>query len=133
MPDRGKIPSVEADQAGFATDPEIAIGGLRNGVEWSFRESLFDPPPGTDVLRHRASRIYCAGRMNQAKRCKGGDTAMDLKRRIAKLEKTCPAVIAEFESISSHPGIGAVRMLFQSALTRAHAELGRVAKENGVG
>jgi hypothetical protein len=57
---------------------------------------------------------------------------MDLKRRMAKLEKTCAAVIAEFERISSDPGIGAVRMLFQSALNRARAELGRVAKENGL-
>jgi hypothetical protein len=57
---------------------------------------------------------------------------MDLNRRIAKLEKTCAAVIAEFERISSDPGIGAVRMLFQSALTSARAELGRVAKENGL-
>ena len=57
---------------------------------------------------------------------------MDLERRIAKLEKTCAAVIAEFESISSHPGMGAVRMLFRSALTRARAELERIAKENGL-
>ncbi len=57
---------------------------------------------------------------------------MDLKRRIAKLEKTCTAVIAEFEKISSDPGIGAARMLFQSALTRARAELGRVARDNGL-
>jgi len=57
---------------------------------------------------------------------------MDLKRRIAKLEKTCAAVIAEFERISSDPGIGAVRMLFQSALTRARAKLGRVAKDDGM-
>jgi len=56
----------------------------------------------------------------------------DLMRRMAKLEKTCAAVIAEFERISSDPGIGAVRMLFQTALTRTRAGLGRVAKENGL-
>ncbi len=49
---------------------------------------------------------------------------MDLERRIAKLEKTCAAVIAEFERISNDQGIGTARTLFQSALTRARAELG---------
>ena len=57
---------------------------------------------------------------------------MGLERRIAKLEKTCAAVIAEFEKISSDPGIVVVREQFQSALSRARAELDRVAREKGL-
>ena len=57
---------------------------------------------------------------------------MDLERRIAKLEKTCAAVITEFEKISSDPGIGEARMVLQSALTRVNAELGRVSRDNGL-
>lgn len=59
-------------------------------------------------------------------------TPMDLKQRIAKLERTCAVVIAEFEKISNDPGISTARTLFQSALTRARAELGRVARYNGL-
>ena len=57
---------------------------------------------------------------------------MDLERRIAKLEKTCAAVIAEFETISNDRGITAARTRLESALARVRAELGRVAKENGL-
>jgi hypothetical protein len=57
---------------------------------------------------------------------------MDLTWRIAKLEKTCAAVITEFEKISSDPGIGEARILFHSALTRARAELGRFVRNNGL-
>ena len=57
---------------------------------------------------------------------------MNLERRIAKLEKSCAAVVAEFETISSDRGIGAARTRLESALARVRAELGRVAKENGL-
>jgi hypothetical protein len=58
---------------------------------------------------------------------------MDLTRRIAKLEKTCAAVIAGIEKMSSDPDISTARELFQSALIRARAELARIARNNGLG
>ena len=57
---------------------------------------------------------------------------MELKDRIAKLEKACAALITEFDKISSDPGIATARKQFQSALTSARAELGRLARDNGL-
>jgi hypothetical protein len=57
---------------------------------------------------------------------------MNLADRIEKLDKCGAALVAEFERISSDKSLGAARMLFNSALTRVHAELGRVAAENGL-
>jgi len=57
---------------------------------------------------------------------------LSLATRIEKLDKCGAGLVAEFERISSDEGLGGARILFNSALTRVRAELGRVAAANGL-
>jgi hypothetical protein len=56
----------------------------------------------------------------------------DLGERLFKVEKCGMTVVKEFEKIATHESLGATRMFLKSAMARVHAELNRVAVENGL-
>ena len=56
----------------------------------------------------------------------------DLTVRIGKLNECCTALVAEFEKISRHKGLGPARLLWNSAVINVRSELARVAAENGL-
>ncbi len=54
----------------------------------------------------------------------------DVTVRIEKLNECCTTLVAEFEKLSADRGLGSARELFLMALTRACAELGRIAAKS---
>src|SRR5262249_19103979 len=55
--DAGAARAVEADEAGFGSDPEIPVSGLSNRIYRSVREALLSSPLIVNVLREGPMRI----------------------------------------------------------------------------
>jgi hypothetical protein len=53
MVKEAEVQPVEANQTIFCANPKVAVGGLRDRMNWAARESLLDAPLVGSMLCHR--------------------------------------------------------------------------------